>query len=115
MMLEAVMPPVEVIETAVLVEIWNRSGNRDWDALAAERLHYAGYETVILSPGGETVEQTTLYDFRGGDLDDLAEALLEALGLGDSRWDPESDPEHEADFRLVLGEDYDPCFNPAVP
>jgi LCP family protein required for cell wall assembly len=114
MMQEAVQPPVDVIETGVLVEVWNRSGNPDWDTLAAERLHYAGYETVILTSGGETVEQTMLYDFRGGDRDDQADTLLEALGLGDSRWDPESDPDHETDFRLVLGEDYDPCFNPAT-
>ena len=116
MMLEAVRPPVDDgADTGVLVEIWNRTGNPDWDALAAERLHYAGYETVILTEGGETVDGSTLFDFRGGDLDELAEDLLDTLDLPESRWDQESGGNEDADFRLVLGADYNPCFNPALP
>ncbi|HUF39546.1 MAG TPA: LCP family protein [Anaerolineales bacterium] len=115
MMLEAVGPPGEEPESAGLVEIRNRSGREDWDALAAERLHYAGFETVILDEGGETLAQTTLYDFRGVERDAIAELLLDALGLPESRWHPETGDIGDAAFRLVLGEDYDPCFNPAVP
>ena len=115
MMLEAVQPPDDVEEEApTVVEIWNRSGNADWDALAAERLHYAGYETTILAEGGNVLERTTLYDFRGLGLDALAEDLLASLGLRDPRWDPETG-EAQAAFRLVIGADYAPCFNPAIP
>jgi LCP family protein required for cell wall assembly len=116
MLLEAVRPPTnEQAETPTLVEIWNRSGNPGWDVLAAERLHYAGFETTIMTEGGDTLDQTTLFDFRGTGLDELADALLETLGLAGSRWDQENDSGEEADFRLVVGSDYNPCFNPAIP
>ena len=96
-----------------LVEIWNWSPYPTWDLLASERLNYAGYETIIVPPFANDSESTVLYDLTMKAKNKPAEELLAVLGLNKSslRFDPEA--ESPASYRLILGEDFDPCFNPA--
>jgi LCP family protein required for cell wall assembly len=114
MLLEATSPEIQAFE-GPRVEIWNRTTNEGWETLAAERLHYAGFETVYAEPSGDTVEKTSLFDLQiDADLDAGLE-ILEVLGLKESSLRNDPQENREAEFRLVIGEDYDPCFDPTRP
>lgn len=115
MLQEAMSPPDRQTEArlSVLVEVCNRSKKAGAEVLAAERLHYAGYETKIVPSEAETVSETYMIDYTGGQQPEMLAFLLKYLGLSASRFHLSDYPGDQAAFRLVLGEDYDPCFNPA--
>jgi hypothetical protein len=54
-----------------------------------------------------------LYDFTSLQDPEISAALLDALGLPSSSLVANPDPESSVKYRLVLGDDYEPCFNPA--
>lgn len=115
MLQEAMSPPDLLTEQrlSLLVEVSNGSGEEGLDVLAAERLHYGGYETRITPYEGDKVSKTQLYDYSGGQQPDQMAFLLKYMGLPAERVNKADNPGTEAAFRLVLGRDYDPCFNPA--
>ncbi len=114
MLLEAVAPFEEEELNSPIVSIWNWSDQKDWEYLAAERLHYAGYETLISPPVVNHARKTVLYDYTPGQSQLISATLLKLLGLSKDRLinDPQTNP--EVAFRLVIGNDYDPCFNPTT-
>jgi LCP family protein required for cell wall assembly len=95
------------------VEIWNGTNNAGWDVLAAERLHYAGYATQIGAADHHEHSQTVLYDLSAAQDPERAAHLLSSLGLPDSSLIASPDPSSAFPYRLVLGEDYQPCFDPS--
>ncbi len=100
-----------VPEVAITIEVINSTNHASWPTLAAERLNYAGFEAYI---GNATVDPgpTHLLDYGLAPAED-AERVLSALGLSPARLVHLADPSSPFPFRLVLGEDYNPCFNPA--
>ena len=57
-------------------------------------------------------QQTLLYDFSVEPDLDKNDELLDLLGLDSSSLRYEPNSEAGNDYRLILGADYDPCFNP---
>ena len=116
MLLEALAPreaPVE--QDQLLVSIWNWTEKKDWDALAAERLHYAGFETEIDKRDETHASKTVLYDYTADQNETMSRKLLALLGLSPDRLVQDPQPDSDYDYRLVIGSDYNPCFNPATP
>jgi polyisoprenyl-teichoic acid--peptidoglycan teichoic acid transferase len=123
MLHEALGPPGEISEQrlAVVVEVLNGTTSLAWDRVAAERLHYAGYETHLLTIE-ETIAlladldagRTLLYDLTEAQDGAAAAPLLAALGLPEERLRAQPMPGSPVAYRLVLGADYRPCFNPAA-
>lgn len=115
MLQEAMSPPDRQTEARLLVvvEICNSSIKAGAEVLAAERLHYAGYETRIVPSEAGTVSETYITDYTGGQQPEALAFLLKYLGLNANRVRLSDHPGDQAAFRLVLGNDYDPCFNPA--
>lgn len=111
--LEGETPDPLVPDSSPAVEVVNASGVEDWPSLAAERLNYAGYSAHLAASPAETGSNTLLVDF-GLSPPGEADRLLQALGLGQPRLVQLSDPSSPFSFRLVLGTDYNPCFNPTV-
>lgn len=110
MLLEAIAPPPDVPEEGpVLVEVWNRSGTDEYDLLAAERLHYAGFATELLDPG-DPANKTQLYVLTEHPDPDVTSLLLDLFDLDESRLKSTPIEGAEAAYRLVIGSDYDPCF-----
>jgi LCP family protein required for cell wall assembly len=110
---EALAPyekPPEV--EALTIEVRNGTLNPGWDSLAAERLNYAGYNTRLAPADRQDYGQTMLYDLNASP--DLAEvgALLTLLGLPPSAF-VSAPTQSDVSYVLVLGNDYQPCFNPA--
>jgi LCP family protein required for cell wall assembly len=105
--------PEEQESLNALVEIWNGTENPDWDSLAAERLHYAGFETRLAPADRRDYSNSILYDFTPGQNAEPRDLLLRSLGLPGSSLVSSPDAESTVPYRLVIGDDYNPCFDPA--
>lgn len=104
--------PDELIpEAAFTVEVVNASGQEDWGALAAERLNYEGFEAHVGPEGDPDGTPTHLIDYRVATPGQVQE-IMQAFGLGQARLVELPDPGSPFAFRLVVGSDYRPCFNP---
>lgn len=114
-MLEEALGPAEAEKAAHMttqVEIWNGTENADWDVLAAERLHYGGFDTKIALADQLDYPGSLLYDYTIGQEARQSEILLKVLGLRQSNLVPAPGDSSQFSYRLILGEDYNPCFNP---
>lgn len=95
------------------VEICNASGNSDYDDLSAERLHYAGYQTLACTIEiNEVIKQSFVQDLRMGTNEGIGGSLLGTLGLSGGRLEKVDEPESQAVLRVIIGKDYNPCFSP---
>lgn len=92
------------------VEVVNASAHADWGHLAAARLTYAGFRTHV-ARGRASAEATHVVDYG---LADKAQRdrLLRSLGLAEDDVRLRADASSPFVFTLVVGDDYDPCFNP---
>jgi len=93
------------------IELLDASRRPGWADLAAERLAYAGVATLGALPDGSPASQTVLIDTHPDD-DPARRALLEVLGLSASSVLEDPDPTATSRFRLVIADDYNPCFDP---
>lgn len=94
------------------VEVRNGTPNAGWDALAAERLNYAGYETLLRASDQRDYAQTLLYDLTPDQDRARSASLLAVLGLPASALVSVPSPGADSAYVLILGLDYDPCFRP---
>jgi LCP family protein required for cell wall assembly len=94
-----------------IVELVNASSHDDWSALASERLVFAGFEAISVRPEGDIESRTHLIDY-GSSGEQLRNEVLRVMGLNPSRLVESSESASRIDFRLVIGEDYSPCFDP---
>lgn len=113
MLQQAMSPsPRQQERNALRVEIRNGSPFDGWDALAAERLNYAGYETTFKASDHRAYPQTLLYDLTPEQDRSRSASLLAVLGLSDSALVAAPSPGSESAYVLIIGGDYDPCFKP---
>ena len=116
-LIQEAMSPLDAGEEVRLttwIEIVNNTSNPGWEMLAAERLHYAGFETLFIPPNSsEPAKKTWLTDLTGGRDPQQAASILALLGLPNDRLVVESVRAGQAGYRLALGADYNPCFNPS--
>ncbi len=101
-----------VEQEALTIEIRNGTGNAGWAELAAQRLNYAGYDTRITSADRLDYTSSFLYDLQSTPDPSRGASLLAVLGLPPSAY-LSAITETDVDFVLILGQDYQPCFNPA--
>ncbi len=113
MLQEALGPPAEneINHLRTVVEIWNGSLTPNMDTLAAERLNYAGYQPLTSPSLPPAASTTLLYDLTlAQDLGKSRELLaLFGLSAPNLRSEPTGG---DAAYRLVLGNDFNPCFSP---
>jgi LCP family protein required for cell wall assembly len=93
-----------------LILLRNASGQASWTVLAAERLAYFGLDAT---DAGEAplASQTLVLDHGRGDAA-TGPRILHALGLPEARLRADPDPQAAQPFEVVLGSDYQPCFDP---
>jgi polyisoprenyl-teichoic acid--peptidoglycan teichoic acid transferase len=97
---------------ALVIEIWNGTQNGGWDALAGERLNYAGYETKLAPADRLDHSQTLLYDVSPDQDASRAASLLAILGLPASALVAAPGYREDVAYVLIVGTDYQPCFKP---
>lgn len=95
------------------VEIQNGSSSDGWDALAAERLNYAGYKTSMQPADNRAHASSLLYDLTSDQDPNRSASLLAVLGLPESALVSAPSSNSKTSFAFVVGDDYNACFDPA--
>ena len=115
MIQQALNPAPPAINNETLtVEVRNGTPNPGWDSLAAERLNYVGYNTRLATADRLDYASSLLYDLSSSP--DLARAgsLLNVLGLPPGAFVSAPMQVTDLNYVLIVGADYQPCFNPAT-
>ena len=99
-------------QAALTVEVRNGTANSGWDALAAQRLNYAGYNTRLATADRQDYANSLLYDLGSSPSLNLGTPLLTSLGLPSSAF-VSAPTQADVNYVLILGQDYQPCFDPA--
>jgi LCP family protein required for cell wall assembly len=105
--------PIQQERQKISVEIQNGSPNDGWEALAAERLNYAGYQTSFLPADNRNHATSLLYDLTSNQDKTRKASLLAVLGLPDSALVAVPTTNNKVSYALIVGADYNACFNPA--
>lgn len=113
MLREAMSPSQKKVEIdPITIEIRNGTTNPGWDVLASERLNYAGYQTSLAGSDETNYGTSQLIDFtETQDPNNLA-SLLAVLALPNTVTISHPQSGAPADYLLIIGSDYKPCFNP---
>jgi LCP family protein required for cell wall assembly len=98
-------------EEALTVEVRNGTNNPGWDALAAERLNYAGYNTSLAITDRQDYLNSLLYDLSIAPDMNRTNWLLSVLGLPPIAL-VSAPMQVDLNYVLIVGADYQPCFNP---
>jgi polyisoprenyl-teichoic acid--peptidoglycan teichoic acid transferase len=94
------------------VEVRNGTANPGWDSLAAERLNYVGYNTRLATADRQDYANSWLYDLAVTPDMSRASLLLNVLGLPPAAF-VTAPMQTDINYILIVGADYQPCFNPA--
>jgi polyisoprenyl-teichoic acid--peptidoglycan teichoic acid transferase len=105
--------PRRVQTETMLVEVQNGTFNAGWNALAAERLNYAGYATQLSEAENRPYAASVLYDLTPEQDAQRAASLLAILGLPRSALIAAPQANSASAYIFIVGADYQPCFNPA--
>jgi hypothetical protein len=97
----------------ISVEIQNGSPTDGWDALAAERLNYAGYQTSLQPADHRGHATSLLYDLTPDQDRTRTNSLLAVLGLPESALVSAPSTNSKSSYAFIVGADYQSCFNPA--
>lgn len=112
-MLQQALSPnaVEPDQAALTVEVRNGTGNEGWDALAAQRLNYAGYNTRLSAADRWDYSSSLLYDLGVAPAVNRDASMLAVLGLPATAL-ISAPTETDVNYVLIVGQDYQPCFDP---
>ena len=109
---EALAPPSvgRIRQEPTQVEVWNATGTAGLGYVAAERLRWEGYEVTAVQAVEGDYPYTQIVDFS---VTSKGSALSSLMRLYQRTWGHVIDQPTEgapADFRVILGGDYDPCL-----
>ncbi|MBE2223267.1 MAG: LCP family protein [Anaerolineae bacterium] len=93
----------------ITVEIINATGNPDMGLLAADNLSWFGFAPVFGSATDETVENTQISYYKPNFKESYDWLIAWIFDEKTAEIELASDDDYEYDYRVVLGEDYDPC------
>ena len=103
-------PDAAEIETmATRIELWNWSPDPSNQSLATERLTYASYQIQAVPGITSDAKITLLYRLNPGLDPARDQMLINLLGLEAGQLRIEADSNATADYRLILGADFNPC------
>ena len=97
---------------AISVEVQNGTPSNNWAELAANRLNYAGYRTSIANADRQNYSNSVLIDMTKSQDPNARNALLANLGLSSARILSIPNATGSIQYRLIIGQDYQPCFQP---
>jgi len=108
---EAFTPPSanQLQRPLTRIEVVNASGNAGWELLAAETLRNEGFVPVLSAETVVTQTMTSLVDYTTTAKGSPLKTLQSILHLADANVTPQPNADSAVQFRLVLGQDYNPC------
>ena len=113
MLVEATtLSPYATERKSITVEVQNGSPFDTWDALAASRLNYAGYQTIISTADRRDYANSVIVDFTPGQDTTQRQTIISALNLYSANVISLPDANSPVQYRVVIGYDYELCFQP---
>jgi hypothetical protein len=106
------LSPFAVERKSVKVEVQNGTTFDTWDALAASRLNYAGYQTIISNADNRNYAASVIVDFTPGQDPNQRQTIISTLNLYSANVISLPDANSPVQYRVTLGNDYEPCFQP---
>jgi LCP family protein required for cell wall assembly len=106
------LSPFAVERKSVKVEVQNGTTFDTWDALAASRLNYAGYQTIISNADNRNYAASVIVDFTPGQDPNQRQTIISTLNLYSANLISLPDANSPVQYRVTLGSDYEPCFQP---
>jgi LCP family protein required for cell wall assembly len=103
------VPEGRLWRTLQRVEVWNGTGNGDWDQLAADRLLREGFVAVIGQPDRQDYAQTQLIDLTSTAKGGATPYLQWMFGISPENVITAPGPDADAQYRLIIGADYRAC------
>jgi LCP family protein required for cell wall assembly len=114
---EALSPPAaaRAAQPAFRVEVWNAAPEDGLGYVAAERLRWEGFEVVDVQRIAGGYARTQIWDLTTTSKGSPLPHLMHLYGryASDVVYQPTED--RTADFRVILGDDYDPCLAARSP
>jgi len=96
----------------ITVEVQNGSPFDTMESLAASRLNYAGYQTILSNADRRDYANSVLVDFTPGQDATQREAIIATLNLYTANVISLPDANSTVQYRVILGSDYQACFQP---
>ena len=113
MLVEATtLSPRAAQREALKIDVQNGSTADTWDALAASRLNYAGYQTTLSAADRRDYASTVVVDFTSAQDAAQLRAITSTLGLYGASFISMPNGNNATQYRVILGNDYQPCFQP---
>jgi LCP family protein required for cell wall assembly len=113
MLIEATTLSSYAVERKIIkVDVQNGTPFDTWDALAASRLNYAGYQTAISNADRRDYTSSVIIDFTPGQNPDQRQTIISTLNLNSANIISLPDANSPVQYRVILGYDYEPCFQP---
>jgi polyisoprenyl-teichoic acid--peptidoglycan teichoic acid transferase len=113
MLIEATSLSTYAVERkSITVEVQNGSPSDSWDALAASRLNYAGYQTIVSPADRRDYSSSVIIDSTLQQDANQRQTIISTLGLYSANIISLPDPNNPVQYRVILGNDYEPCFQP---
>lgn len=113
MLVEATTLSQSAVERETIkVDVQNGTSTDSLDVLAASRLNYAGYQTTMTAADHRNYTYSVLVDFTPGQDPAKQQAVITSLGLYQANIISLPDANSPVQYRVTLGYDYQPCFQP---
>jgi LCP family protein required for cell wall assembly len=104
--------PQAAVNETIIVQVENGTLNEGWDALAASRLNYAGYAALLHPADRRDYSNSVLIDLSAAQDPARVSSLLAVMGIPNAQVISLPDSNSPIQYRLILGYDYQPCFQP---
>jgi LCP family protein required for cell wall assembly len=113
MLIEATTLSTYAVERkTITVDVQNGASFDTWDTLAASRLNYAGYQTTLSNADRRDYASSVIVDFTPGQDSDQRQTIISTLNLYSANIISLPDANSPVQYRVILGYDYEPCFQP---
>ena len=110
---EALSPSTRTVQRqAITIEVMNGTSIPGYEELASPRLNYAGFETIIIPSDRQDYAYSVLIDKSAAQDRSASDTILNVMGMTSGSLIPSPDANSSAQYLLILGYDYQPCFRP---
>lgn len=113
MLIEATTLSQSAVEReSIKVDVQNGTTIDSLDSLTASRLNYAGYQTSLSNADRRDYSHSVLVDFTPAQNPNQQQAIITNLSLYQANVISLPDANSTVQYRVILGYDYEPCFQP---
>ncbi len=110
---EALSPSVRTEQRqTITVDVMNGTSIPGYEELASTRLNYAGFETHNVPSDRQDYAYSVLIDKSSAQDRSTSDTILGVMGMLPGSLIPSPDAGNSAQYLLILGYDYQPCFRP---